>query len=330
MRKLQKPKYSRNQPYRLNRKLMISLGALTIIGGIGGISPALAGASSEETSLVAPEVEDVDDPFRRGLDRIADQTTGGIGLPRTDASIQQAGDQGEKLLGLPDDTALMSMRYRVIGVAVSRKEADAQIYPATNQDVMPGDKPMLAYARIGTYKVESAAKQVAINLKSVVGDLLGANFVMRETEEEDFILDVGPMRGVVHAERYCELLLNNSNGIVTDCFATLEFPGDEPTSTFTSTAMLRASPQAVREVIKDDKLFDLETAATKLMTLREGDMLGSGNVNVVKVTPEGIIVVAENGDVDMLPLDYVPERPYEAAATTTQTQLETQLPASET
>jgi uncharacterized spore protein YtfJ len=85
----------------------------------------------------------------------------------------------------------------------------------------------------------------------------------------------------------------------------------------------------VREVIKDDTLFDLEVAATKLMTLREGDMLGTGNVNVVKVTPRGIIVVAENGDVDVLPLDYVPERPYEATASTVP-ELEAPLPTNET
>jgi hypothetical protein len=168
-----------------------------------------------------------------------------------------------------------------------------------------------------------------VNLKSVVGDLLGANFIMRHEDDTGVILDVGPMRGVVHAERYCELLLTNSNGIVRDCFATLEYPGDEPTDTFSSTAMLRTSAQAVREVIKDDTLFDLEVAATKLMTLREGDMLGTGNVNVVKVTPRGIIVVAENGDVDVLPLDYVPERPYEATASTVP-ELEAPLPTNET
>ena len=35
----------------------------------------------ENDSLIAPEVQDVDDPFRRGLDRIADQATGGVELP---------------------------------------------------------------------------------------------------------------------------------------------------------------------------------------------------------------------------------------------------------
>ena len=288
-----------------------------------------AGASSDETSLVAPEVQDVDDPFRRGLDRIADQTTGGIALPPTSSSIEQVGAMGEALLGIEDDTALMPYRYRVIGVAVSRKEADAHIFPATNQNVMPGERPMLAYARLGLHEDESEARQIVVNLKSVVGDLLGANFIMRHEDDTGVILDVGPMRGVVHAERYCELLLTNSNGIVRDCFATLEYPGDEPTDTFSSTAMLRTSAQAVREVIKDDTLFDLEVAATKLMTLREGDMLGTGNVNVVKVTPRGIIVVAENGDVDVLPLDYVPERPYEATASTVP-ELEAPLPTNET
>lgn len=312
------------------RKLQkLSVILLMVFSGFAGMSSLHAGANPKDSSLIAPEVQDIDDPFRRGLDRIAEQSTGGIGLPEMARSTNRVGGMGEALLGLADDGALLTARYRVIGVAVSRREADAQIFPASNQDVMPGDKPMLAYARLGLHKNENEAKQVAINLKSVVGDLLGANFVMREVEDEGIILDVGPMRSVVHAERYCELLLTNSSGIVTDCFATLEYPGNEPTNTFTSTAMLRTSPQAVRDIINDDELFDLQAAATKLMTLREGDMLGTGNVNVVKVTPHGIIVVAESGIVDVLPIDYVPERAYRAKDPQ-QAPLNEPLPASET
>jgi len=304
------------------------VGLLIVAGGIGAsLETAQAGADDDPTSLIAPEVLDIDDPFRRGLDRIAEISTNGVTLP--DSRLPgRTGDQAGALLGQPDDAALLASRYRVIGVAVSRREANAQIFAATNQDVMPGDKPMLAYSRLGLHEDDRQAKQVAVNLKAVVGDLLGANFVMRIVEDEGVILDVGPMRGVVHAERYCELLLTNSNGIVTDCHATLEYPGNEPTQTFTSTAMLRSSPQAVRSIIQDDDLFDLEMAATRLMTLREGDMLGNGSVNVVKVTPDGIITVAENGDVDILPIDYIPERPFQAA--TSQPIPQDDPPANET
>lgn len=294
----------------------LSIIALACSTLLASVPMALAGADTDDLSLVAPEVEDIDDPFRRGLDRAAAQSTDGIAFPERRQQTAQQGHQGESLLGLADDKALLTSRYRVVGVAVSRQEADAQIFPATNQDVMPGDRPMLAYARIGSFENSEEARQVAVNLKSVVGELLGANFVMRD-EDPNIILDVGPARSVVHAERYCELLLSKSNGIVTDCFATLEYPGEEPVETFTSTAMLRASARAVRDIIKNDDLFDLEEAATRLMTLREGDMLGAGSVNVAKITPKGIIVVAENGDVDVLPLDYVPERAFTATKTDT-------------
>ena len=46
-----------------------------MIAGLLGSGAAFAGASDPEPndSLVAPEVQDIDDPFRRGIDRIADQ-----------------------------------------------------------------------------------------------------------------------------------------------------------------------------------------------------------------------------------------------------------------
>lgn len=284
---------------------------------------------AEETSLVAPEVLDIDDPFRRGLDRIADQATGGVTLPLPEGTTGESVETGVELLGRPDTDALVASSYRVVGVAVSKAEAKAQIFSATNQDVMPGNKPMLAYVRLGIYADQSEARQTAINLKSTIEPLLGAHFVMRDEAEDGVILDIGPMRGVVHAERYCELMLSYSNGLVSDCYAALEYPGLEPTSTFTSKAMLKAAPSAVQEVVKDGTLFDLETAASKLITLREGEMLGVGSMNVVKVTPRGIIVVAENGDIAELPIDYLPERAYTAVSTQEQSQTD-QLTDSDT
>ena len=49
----------------------------TLVALFLGAGTAFAGASDVEPndSLVAPEVQDIDDPFRRGIDRIADQAT---------------------------------------------------------------------------------------------------------------------------------------------------------------------------------------------------------------------------------------------------------------
>ena len=265
----------------------------------------------ENDSLIAPEVQDVDDPFRRGLDRIADQATGGVELPSPSGDTNQQDPSGADLLGKPTESALLSNRYRVIGVAVSNRESRAQIFAATNQDVMPGNKPKLPYARLGLFADDITARQLAIDLKNTSEDLLGAHFILRDEGEDGLILDIGPLRNVMHAERYCEVLLNNSFGLVEECYATLEFPGLEPTDTFTSTAMLRASATAVRSVIKDSTLFDLDTSARRTMTLREGDELGASRATLVKVTPNGVIVVAENGDIATMSIDYLPERAFD-------------------
>ena len=265
----------------------------------------------ENDSLIAPEVQDVDDPFRRGLDRIADQATGGVELPSPNGDTNQQDPSGADLLGKPTESALLSNRYRVIGVAVSNRESRAQIFAATNQDVMPGNKPKLPYARLGLFADDITARQLAIDLKNTSEDLLGAHFILRDEGEDGLILDIGPLRNVMHAERYCEVLLNNSFGLVEECYAALEFPGLEPTDTFTSTAMLRASATAVRSVIKDSTLFDLDTSARRTMTLREGDELGASRATLVKVTPNGVIVVAENGDIATMSIDYLPERAFD-------------------
>jgi len=294
----------------MKKLLKLTISSLCIIAG----SLSLTTAMAQEKSLVAPEVLDIDDPFRRGLDRIADQATGGVLLPAPDGGDEEIAASGAELLGKQDNTALMAQSYRVVGVAVSRAEAQAQIFSATNQDVMPGDKPMLAYVRIGAFEDQSLARQAAINLKSTIEPLLGAHFVMRDQELEGTILDIGPLRSVVHAERYCELLLAKSNGIVSECYAVLEYPGIEPTDTFTSKAMIKSAASAVRDIVKDDGLFDLQAASSKLITLREGETLGAGDTNIVKITPTGIIIVAENGDIAELPINYVPEAPFKMAA----------------
>ena len=279
--------------------------------------PAYAG-SDNDTSLVAPEVLDIDDPFARGLDRVADQATGGVPLPSPIGDMSRNQPTGEELLGEQSDLALVAQNYRVVGLAVSRKETKAQIFADSNEEILAGNKPLMAYARIGIFEDYNLARQTAIDLKSTAYAFLGAHFIMREDEEEDgIILDIGPTRNVVHAERYCELMMAKTNGLVKDCYAVLEYPGVEPLNTFSSTAMIRVAPYAVEAIINDDKLFDLEQSARQLLTLREGDMLGNGNVNLTKITPQGIMLVAENGDINLLPIDYVPERPFTARPVST-------------
>ena len=74
--------------------------------------------------------------------------------------------------------------------------------------------------------------------------------------------------------------------------------------------MLRASATAVRSVIKDSTLFDLDTSARQTMTLREGDELGASRA-ARQVTPNSGIVVAENGDIATMSIDYLPERAFD-------------------
>lgn len=278
-----------------------------------GTGQALAGASEveENDSLVAPEVQDIDDPFRRGIDRIADQATGGVELPSPSGDIGLQDTTGADLLGRAAEDALFSNRYRVVGVAVAQQESRSQIFAATNQDVLIGNKPRLAYVRLGLFEDEAGARQTAIDLKNNFQDLLGAHFILRDEGEAGVLMDFGPLRSVTHAERYCEILMSLSGSLIEDCYTVLEFPGLEPMRTFSSTAMLKPSANAIRNIMRDDRLFDLEAASRQTIVLREGDMIGSTSATLVKVTPRGVIIVAENGDVETLPIDYLPEKAYD-------------------
>ena len=280
---------------------------------MGGAGPALAGASDivENDSLVAPEVQDIDDPFRRGIDRVADQATGGVDLPAPAGDVGLQDTTGADLLGEATDEALFSNRYRVVGVAVAKQESRSQIFAATNQDVIAGNKPRLAYVRLGLFAEEAEARQTAIDMKNNHEHLLGAHFILRDEGDAGVLMDFGPLRNVTHAERYCEIMLTMSANLIEDCYTVLEFPGLEPMRTFSSTAMLKPSANAVRNVVQDENLFDLEAAARKTITLREGDMIGVSEATLVKVTPTGIIIVAETGDIETLPLDYLPEKAFE-------------------
>ena len=125
----------------------------TLVALFLGAGTAFAGASDVEPndSLVAPEVQDIDDPFRRGIDRIADQATGGVDLPAPSGNVGLEDTSGADLLGKSSDMALFSNRYRVMGVAVAKQDMRSQIFAATNQK-FPARQ--LAYVRLGQLKMK--------------------------------------------------------------------------------------------------------------------------------------------------------------------------------
>jgi hypothetical protein len=49
---------------------------------------------------------------------------------------------------------------------VASQETRSQIFAATNQNVIAGNKPRLAYVRLGLFADEAAARQTAIDLKN--------------------------------------------------------------------------------------------------------------------------------------------------------------------
>ena len=268
--------------------------------------PSLA----QETSLNAPEVLDLDDPFARGINRAADQASGGIALPDPNGQSPSSVKTGKDLLGRSNARALAIDLYRVAALAVTEGSARGQIFEESNQDVEEGSRPQIPYLRIGSFNNSATARQAAINLKSIMEDFIGGHFILRSTSV-GIDLDIGPLHTVQHAENYCELMLKRSNGLVSDCYAVLEYPGYEPLDTFKSSAMLRLSANAVETVIDDDNLFDLTSSARQLLKVKEGDMLGTGVDQIVKIIPNAVILVSDEGEISSLPLDYIPEKTFE-------------------
>lgn len=266
--------------------------------------------SAQENSLNAPEVLDLDDPFARGINRAADQASGGISLPTPDGQSMGAVKTGKDLLGQPNARALAVDLYRVAALAVAEGSARGQIFEESNQDVEEGSRPQIPYLRIGSFDNSAAARQTAINLKSIIEDYIGGHFILRRTTG-GIDLDIGPMHTVQHAENYCEILLKMSNGLISDCYAVLEYPGYEPLDTFRSTAMLRLSANAVKTVLDDNSLFDLTSSSRQLLKVKEGDMLGTGVDQIVKIIPTAVVLVSDEGQISTLPLDYIPEQTFQ-------------------
>ena len=90
------------------------------------------------------------------------------------------------------------------------------------------------------------------------------------------------------------MLLAMTFGLVNDCYVVQEYPGIEPVESFNSTAMMRFSADAVNNTINDTSVFDLPAAADQIMTVREGDTIGTGTTQVVKVMDTGLMVVEKS------------------------------------
>jgi len=270
-------------------------------------SPVLA----QDNSLNAPEVLDLDDPFARGINRAADQASDGLALPDPNGQTTGASRTGKDLLGESEARALRVNLYRVAALAVTEGSARGQIFEASNQDVTEGSRPQIPYLRLGSFDNSANARQAAINLKNIMEGHIGGHFILRDTNS-GIDLDIGPLHNVLHAENYCEIMLAMSNGIVSDCYAVLEYPGYEPLDTFTSTAMLRLSADAIQNVLVDENnVFNLQDTSRKLIQVKEGEMLGNGVDQIVKITPSGVLLVSDEGVITQLPLDYLPESPFQ-------------------
>lgn len=276
-----------------------------------GQSQALA--QSNDVSVEAPEVLDLDDPFARGINRASELATGGIALPEPVGELEAEAKTGRELQGLKNQQAVAGELYRVAGVVVTEGAARGQIFMSENKDIKKGSKPKLAYLRIGQFDKLEDAQQRAIDLRANMEPFLGAHFIIRQPQSGTVLLDIGPTPSVDHAERYCEILKNRSNGLVLDCYPELEYPEYEPLDTFQSTALVKVAADAVKNIISDSDLFDLQSSADQLLMMAEGDMLGAGTDMVTKVTPDGVLLVAEDGTITSLFLNYIPEQQYQGA-----------------
>lgn len=284
---------------------LIIVGVMSVM-----LMPHLAQADGLDDTT-PPEVLDIDDPFSRDLKRAAEDATGGISFQDDGLGIQEEEKTGRDLLGSESRAAIIASKYRIMGLAVARRPLANQIFIDPGIEIVPGSKPLMNYLRIGTHKTIDDARQQAINLKASYSEYLDSSFIIRQPRPNDPVdLDLGPFSSIVHAERFCDMMLGLSYGLVADCYVVQEYPGIEAQVSFTSSAMVRFSADAVTEVIEDTAVFDLPGAANQMLTIKEGTQLGRGSTIATKIIPSGIIIVDEIGNVVKLPLNYIPEDPF--------------------
>ena len=296
---------------RLFAPRLFAWGLITAIGLTPLVMVPAALADGLENTA-PPEVLDIDDPFSRDLKRAAEDATGGIIFDDAGLGIQEEEEKGQTLMGRASKAAIIASRYRVMGLAIARRKDTNQIYIDTGSTLATGSKPLMNYLRIGSHDSIDDARQQAINLKSSYGQYLDASFIIRQgLKDERIDLDIGPFDRIVHAERYCDMLIGISYGLVSDCYVVQEYPGLEDQTSFTSSAIVRFSANAVDTIIEDTSVFDLPAASEQILTVKEGENIGIGATIATKVTPNGLLVVDEIGTIAMLPLNFIPEDKFE-------------------
>ena len=277
-----------------------------LIIAVGFLPMAAYADGLDDTS--PPEVLDIDDPFSRDLKRAAEDVTGGINFKADGLGIEDEEVTGLDLLGAESRAAIIASKFRILGIAVAQRPDSNHIYVNPREDIVSGSKPLMNYLRIGSHADLDDARQQAINLKSSYGPYFDSSFVIRtNANDTNADLDIGPFQSIIHAERFCDMLLGITFGLVQDCYVVQEFPGLESQVSFSSSAMVRYSASAVQDVISETSVFDLPGAANQMLTIKEGTTLGRGSTVATKIIPSGIMVVDEIGTIIKLPLNYVPE-----------------------
>lgn len=288
--------------------------AITLICAILPVMSVTAPAAAQDTSFSAPDVLDLDDPFARGIKRASELATNGVDLPIPSGTLKPDIKKGAELQGLQGGAVAPAALYRVVGLVVAGAHETGQIYTSSNKPTARGNKPKLPYIRLGSYDSEEGARQTVIDLRVLLDDMLGAHFILRQPDNSQAskgitILDIGPAASIAHAERYCEIIKAHGRGLNKDCYSILEYPEAEPLATFTSTAMLRLAPSAIRTLVSDPtSVFDLVNSSNQILMVREGDMLGAGSYMVTKIVNDGVLLVSEDGNIAFLSLYYLPER----------------------
>lgn len=297
--------------------MLIYVSLMVFIFGCAGVAQADA-----DTQLTPPPILDIDDPFSRDLKRAADDATGGIAFDDSAIGLETEEESGRALLGKEGRLSLTTARFRVMGVAVNNTQNSNAIFIQPHNITAPGTKPVMSYLRIGTHSSTDEAMQQAINLKASIAEYLDAALIIREAPHSNLSeggdlsaavdLDIGPFRTITHAERYCDMLITVTDGIVPNCYAVQEFPGTEPLNSFQSFAMIRFATDTVASIIQDDTVFDLAAASNQAFSIGEGEQLGSGSAILVKVLPFGVVAVDASGKTHVLPLAFIPEDGFKA------------------
>jgi len=271
-------------------------------------TPPSTASDADQLDTTPPKVLDIDDPFSRDLKRAAEDAAGGIEFDGQELRFDTGEIRGRSLLGRESQAAVTAARFRVVGLAVTRPDDRAEVLVDAGRDTPPGMQPFRPYLRVGSHVAIAEAHQQAIDLMASYAEYMDMSFIIRPHETgQGADLDLGPFRHIDHAEGYCDLLLDITSGLVSDCYAVLEHPEHENQQSFSSSAIIRLSSETVANVLEDAAVFDLAAAADQMISIREGDFIGSEAALAVKITPSGIMLADQAGNIAKLPTAFIPE-----------------------